>query len=205
MKAVINQRLFTETSIDSGALSMLGMVVHRFDQPGEYQGTVLRDGQVVAKLVLTVDECSTATQVNIDLAALNAREMSEFSVNVAGYAVFHVSRGVGGYSVVLRRSEDCDTDEFDSRELNAEDSFAATLLRPGIYRVTETYSGYRGEIVVAYPDPAALRCPLDPISIGFDCNGFVPDWVEVQPTQGIVYRIEERARIQIDLVEPIDR
>lgn len=205
MKAVINRRLFTETSVDSGALSILGTIVHRFFETGEYQGTVLRNGQVVAKFVLTVGEDLTAMQTNIDLALLSSRDVQEFGVNIEGYVVFHVSRGGGGYAVVLRRSEDCDSYVFDSRELDAEDGFAVTLLRPGIYRVTELNTRQQGEIVVAYPDPAALRCPLDPVSIGFQCDGFMPDRVEVQPTQGIVYRIEQRARIQIDLVEPIDR
>jgi hypothetical protein len=165
MKAFINHHLFTQTSLDSGSLTMLGAVIHNFPEAGEYFGTVFRGSQTVASFRLTVDKESPAMQVNIDLATLHLPppepcdckagphdQEHHFVVNPKGYAVFHVSRGAGGFAVrVGKVPGEYETKFFDSRELREGDLFAATLIRPGTYSVTNVKTGARGEVVVAYP------------------------------------------------------
>lgn len=205
MKAVINRRLFAQTNLDSGALTILGTIVHRFTESGEYQGTVLRNEQIVTTFRFIVDERCSVMQLDIDLASLNSQQSCDFVVNREGYVVFKVSRGAGGYAVVVRHiNTECETRVFDSRELTEGDLFAATLLRPGIYRATNVNTCAQGEIVVAYPSREALRCPLEPVTIECTSNGFIPNRIEIQPTQGLIYRFEISSRIQIDLVEPND-
>ncbi len=205
MKAVINRRLFTQTNLDSGALTILGTVVHRFAAPGEYQGTVLLDEQLVSTFRLLVDEHCSAMQLNIDLVSLDFQQSCDFVVNPEGYTVFQVSRGSGGYAVVVRHTDEgYESQVFDSRALNKGDLCSATLLRPGIYRVTNAHTRAQGEIIVAYPNREALRCPLEPVAIECKANGFIPNRVETQSTQGLVYRFEIPSRIQIDLIEAND-
>ena len=48
---------------------MLGVVIHRFPEPGEYLGVVER-GAETRSFRLRVDEGSPAMQVNVDLATL---------------------------------------------------------------------------------------------------------------------------------------
>ncbi len=42
MKMTFDQNLFTQIGLDSGSLTMLGGVTHRFLEPGQYRGVVYR-------------------------------------------------------------------------------------------------------------------------------------------------------------------
>ena len=144
MKAFINWHLFTQTSLDSGSLTMLGAVIHNFSEPGQYLGTVLWRDEAVGSFHLTVDKECPEMQVNIDLATLHRAaserresERKRFVVKAGGYAIFHVSHGAGGYTVrVGKLGQEREAKLFDSHELNEGDLFAATLIRPGVSSVT---------------------------------------------------------------------
>lgn len=120
MRATLNRRFLVETGVDSGALTILGSVIHPF-AAGEYAGTVWKGEQAVGQFVLHVTDESDAAQADIDLARLAAansaaplalkkgtvvegcepeREMA-FWLNPKGYAVFFVSQGAGGYAVTV--------------------------------------------------------------------------------------------------------
>src|SRR3954451_14605684 len=108
MKALINHHLITQTSLDSGSLTMLGTLARNFPEPGEYSGTVFLGMETIGLFHLKVDNECPAMQVNIDLATLNSsnskhymcnsdqyKREPRFVVNPKGYVVFHVSRGAG--------------------------------------------------------------------------------------------------------------
>lgn len=232
-KASINYQLFTQTSLDSGALTMLGTVIHNFSESGKYLGDVLLGKRTVGKFYLTVDKECPAMQVNIDLSMLHQpaskhRKIMEkrFVVNPKGYAVFHVSRGAGGYAVCVGRiGEKHESGMFDSRELKKDDLFAVTLIRPGTYSVTNVNTKAKSEIVVAYPKIEKIRepyCPPEPVSIECTKKAFEPGKImekaleqnkstkkafkrgriEIKPAQGQVYRLKSPSRIKIRLVRP---
>ena len=214
MKAYIKRHLITQTGLDSGALTMLGSVVHRFSEPGEYLVTILRDNEAVGRFQLTVEKECPAMQVDIDLATLH-RLASEhpvgevekrFKVNPEGYAVFHVSRGAGGYAVVASRmGRKRESKPFDSRELKDGDLFAATMIRPGTYSVTNVITGAKGEIVVAYPRIGKKPYrPPEPVSIYWTENALEPDRIDINPAQGQVHHFKVPSRIKIELVKPDD-
>jgi hypothetical protein len=130
MKWNLDRNLFTQVGLDSGALTILGSVIHSFPEPGEYRGSVHVPGGEQAVFYLDVDKESPTASVKIDLASLAAAfpasaaaaegecccegEGSRFSVNPKGYVVFHVSQGSGGYSVHVRRArEDKERDDRD--------------------------------------------------------------------------------------------
>ena len=212
MKAFINWHMFTQTSLDSGSLTMLGAVIHNFSEPGEYLGTISRKGKAVGDFHLTVDKECPAMQVNIDLATLHRRSSDKcesepgkrLKVNPKGYAVFYVSQGAGGYAVVLGTLRGKrQVEVFDSRTLKEGDLFAVTLIRPGTYSVTNVKTDAKGEVVVAYPRTRKVPYrPPKPVTIECTEKRLRPNKIKIEPAQGQVYRLKVPSRITIELVKP---
>ncbi|HAX79769.1 MAG TPA: hypothetical protein DCY88_29015 [Cyanobacteria bacterium UBA11372] len=204
MKVLFNRQLITQTLFDSGALSALGSIIHNFSEPGEYYGTILRETQTEGSFRLTVDENSPTMQVKIDLAKLTPE--SQFVINPKGYTVFYVSSGAGGYAVVASKiNPESASILFDSRELKEGDLLAVTLIRPGTYSVTNVNNGTKGEIVVSLPAREATTFrPSGTVSIECTENGFVPDKIAIESTQGQIYSFRTPSRILIELVTPDD-
>ncbi|HEX3684774.1 MAG TPA: hypothetical protein VHU83_19715 [Bryobacteraceae bacterium] len=216
MNALLDQNIFLQTGLDSASLTQLGAIIHQFTEPGDYRGVALRGGQAEATFTLRVDPASAATQVNIDLATLQASATKSgccgqagnpvFTVNPTGYAVFHVSSGAGGYAAhVGKIDRGPQPKSFDSRHLAPGDLFSATIIRPGSY--TASAAGVEGEcqIVVAYPvrgakpfqPPAALR-------VAVSDSGFKPKRVELKPAQGLIFELRQTTSLKIELVTPDD-
>ena len=213
MKNEIMHHLFTHHDLDSGALTMLGPVVHQFNEPGNYRGDVFWNDQHAGRFTLCVQEACPATQVDIDLSKLPAdadcgcdgSAGSAFVVRLRGYAVFHVSSALGGYAVTISSTGEKPVRVFDSRELAPGDIFAASMLRPGRYSLTNTITKAKGEIVVAYPKTGGRPSgELDPITIECGEKEFKPARIVLQTAQGQVYHIKARARLVIELVEADD-
>jgi hypothetical protein len=206
--------------MDSGALTMLGAVIHNFSEPGEYRGSVRKDDEVQAVFYISVDKSCPVAQVNIDLAALaeTARPGSEtacgrdgsenrFSVNPRGYAVFRVSGGPGGFNVHVRRAvEDERAKIFDSRKLSEGTIFSSMILRPGIYSVVNLLGKARAEVVVSYPPKPGKTPgrPPAPVRVQATEYEFKPARIELMPTQGMLFECKSPARIKIELERPDD-
>lgn len=226
MNLTFDQNLFTQFGLDSGSLTMLGSVVHKFQEPGEYRGSVHKAEGEQAVFYITVDKNSPAAHVNIDLASLqkssdaaqkeccDGEKENHFSVNPKGYVVFHVSAGSGGYSVHVRRAEeDPKAKVFNSQELGEGDIFSAVIIRPGTYLVSNRLAKGRGkerekerfEVVVSYPEigKTAYRPPA-PVRVRVSTKGFEPQRVELKPGQGLVFDVTTPARIVIELVKEDD-
>jgi hypothetical protein len=218
MKWNLDRNLFTQSGLDSGALTMLGSVVHSFPLPGEYRGSVHKPGGEQAVFYLSVDKDSSVGSANIDLAKLQGFteapekecgcECAEnrFTVNPRGYVVFHVSGGSGGYSVHVRRaSESREEKVFNSQQLGDGDVFAASIIRPGTYQVINPLTKAEASLVVAYPEAGktAYRPPA-PVRVQVGRGGFEPKRVELKPLQGLMFDIKAPARIVISLAKPDD-
>lgn len=217
-KVTVNHHLFTQTGVDSGSLTILGAVIHRFPELGEYLGVAEREGET-RSFRLTVDEASSAMQVNVDLATLKpapARD-SEFKcrgeeagpihryvVHPAGYVLFHVSRGPGGYAVRVGRLVEQGEPVFDSTKLDGDDLFAVTLIRPGTYSVRNLITNASGEIIVSYPKGEGAHRPSEAVEIQCTKKAIRPARVRIQAVQGQVYRFRTPSRIAIQLVTPDD-
>jgi hypothetical protein len=215
MKAFINHHLFTQTGVDSASLTMLSCVMYNFSDPGDYQGSVLRGKDTAGRFQLKVDKDSLNMQVDIDLVSVTAdtpdacckEEQSVYVVNPKGFAVFHVSRGVGGYAVVVGRlGQERPVADFDSRELQEGDLLAVTLVRPGTYAVQLLPGGARGEIAVAYPPKAGKAPYVPPDAVTIDCadQSLKPNRIRISCAQGQMYRFTKPSRIKIDLVKADD-
>jgi hypothetical protein len=217
MNMTFDRNLFSQIGLDSGSLTMLGAVTHSFREPGEYRGTVDTGEGGRAVFYISVDKDSPAAQVNIDLAALAQPSekdikcgcegsQNRFSVNPKGYAVFHVSRGAGGYHVHVRRArEKADEKVFDSRQLDDGDIFSAVILRPGTYSAVNAHTKARAEIVVPYPHAGETPYrPPAPVRVQAARGYFEPRCIELQPGQGLLFECKTPSRIQIELEKPDD-
>jgi hypothetical protein len=225
----IDRNLFTQIGLDSGALTMLGAVVHTFGEPGEYRGTVRKEKSGKGVFYISVDKNSAVAQVDVDLAALAAGAGSSsaegcgcgggtdakgctcgggrrFTVNPRGYVVFRVGAGSGGYNVHVRKASEADTTPtFDSCKLGDGAIFSGTLLRPGKYTVSNALGAGRAEVTVSYPvrTKTAYR-PPEPVHVRVTEKGFDRDVIALKPAQGMIFECAAPSRIKIDLVTPDD-
>lgn len=214
MPALLDQNIFTQTNLDSAALTMLGSVLHNISEPGAYRGVALRNGAAEATFTLRVDEGCAASQVNIDLATLGQTGRSGcggdsgpvFTVHPKGYAIFHVGEGAGGYAVHLGSVTNGPAPKaFDSRHLKAGDIFTATLLRPGTYRATNALNKTHAEIVVSYPVTGKTAYKPGPaMSVECTAEGFAPKEIRLTPAQGQVFHCKTAAHLKIELVKADD-
>jgi hypothetical protein len=224
MNVTLDSNLFDQVGLDSGSLTMLGSVIHNFSDPGEYRGVIYSKRDKTSVFYLTVDKNSPVAQVNIDLAELiepmesdgmdkskcssiNSELESHFTLNPKGYAVFHVSRGAGGYAVRVEKASENESHRrsFDSRELKDGDIFSAIIIRPGKYSVTNLITKARGEIVVAYPRVGREAYhPKDPVRVELEQKVAKIKTAEIDPGQGVLYHIKAPSRIKIELLEPDD-
>jgi hypothetical protein len=214
MSATLDRNFFTQIGLDSGALTMLGTVVHSFGEPGEYRA-VVSGGNQQATFYISADRSCAVAGVEIDLASVAnpspgsnscaGQGAPHFVVHPKGYAVFHVSGGSGGYWVTARRAdEDPDIKPYDTRELQDGDFFSAILLRPGTYSIKNMLSDARARVTVTYPVTGnAPYQPPEPRLIDVAAT-IEPDDVVVQPMQGLNFNVHRAARIVIELLEPDD-
>lgn len=209
---MISTSIFTQVGLDSGALTLLGVVARRLEQAGQYRGVVLVDDATVGDFQFTVAD-EGLTQLDIDLAMARGRDAGcgcgksgrTGSLRVGGYVVFHVGSGDDRYSVVITRmvgQEEAVV--FDSRRLEKNDVFAATVLRPGRYTVTNSENQARADLEVAMPQRGRTPYrPAEPLHIVVGPE-FSPSEIAVGSGQGQVYTSLSEARIVIELVEPYD-
>jgi len=204
-----------QTGLDSGALSMLGAVVRRFEEPGEYRGTVRRGDAIEKVFYLSVDKESSVAVADIDLAKLAGSVPQEdtgkgccpdegearFSVNPRGYVLFRVSGGRGGYSVNVRRADpDEKTPVFNSTALDGGANFSARVLRPGTYAVTNARGKARASLTVGYPPKAFSGYrPPEALRVEVTERGFQPEKIQLMPAQGLIFDCRAPARIVITL------
>ena len=200
MRVRPNLSLFTQTDVDSAALTVHVAVGHAFGAPGRYTGSVLRGKETVGSFLVDVDPECRDLQANIDLAGVGS---AAYRVSPQGVVLFHVGSGAGGLAALVGPIDDQVRREvFDSRKLGKGDIIAVTLLRPGTYRATFGRGG--ASLRVAFPDPKRGIRPMDPVVFEASEDGLQPDGAELQPTQGQLYRLGSAGRLRIELVEPDD-
>ncbi len=220
MTALAQPYLFSQIGLDSGALTILGGIVHKFPDPGQYRGVVIDPDGSTLVFRLTVDE-SPAVPMNIDLAAVaegSAPSPCQCSADHGGQPHFvlgcrtplllHVAGGPGGYAVhVSPAAEEPQRPVFDSRRLDGGDLFAATILRPGRYTIVNTLdeNGTTASMEVPIPTVGrSARRPPPAAQVVCGAGGFEPSEIRLSAMQGCVFACETPARIRIELEQPYD-
>jgi hypothetical protein len=219
MRAILNRHMFTTRVFDSGALGVLGSVIHQFREPGRYEVVIRQKDSVVRSFRFEASESSSNMQLDIDLAsviraATGAKEDCGCdgakgatgpgvlpTVSPKGYVLFYVSQGDGGYAVSVGR-EGGEKPVFDSTALGEGDIFAVTLLAPTRYAMTNRTGGAKGTIVVSSSsDTAKSLAAMSASYVETRREAFAPNTVKVVSGQGIVFRILETSRVVIEQQE----
>lgn len=214
MKGFVNLHAFTEKSLDSGSLGMLGMVIHSFNEAGDYRLDVYQGEKLNRTIRLKVNKEFKTVQLNIDLAAsqkvmekncqCSPQDSMDLEMAPQGHVVFYVSHGTGGYWISATKAAEKPVNVFDSRQLGDSDLFVANLIRPGTYSVTNILSKAKSKIVVSYPQIGKVRY-TPPEALSIECgHAFRQDVINLKPAQGQIYRIKEKSRVKIELVEADD-
>lgn len=221
MTAPVQPYLFSQIGLDSGALTILGGIVHKFPDAGQYRGVVTGPDGDASVFQLTVDENGAALPLNLDLAAVAEGAASSqcqcsashgglphFVLGRLAQLVLHVSGGPGRYAVhVSPAAEEPQRPVFDSRRLNGGDLFAATILRPGRYTVVnalgDSGKGASLEVVVPVVGKSAHR-PPPAAQVACNPGGFEPSEIHLSVMQGCVFACDTPARIRIELDQPYD-
>ncbi|MDP9105623.1 MAG: hypothetical protein M3N49_06790 [Candidatus Eremiobacteraeota bacterium] len=207
MSNLVMHPIFSLTGADSTALTMLGVIVHPVTEPGVYRGTIVAASGGERDFTLVVDASDLAQSVAIDLAAPPVAESGGCGCpgtggatyrTGTGHVVFHVGSGVDRYYVRLGRAGAPAHDVFDSRTLRDGDRFAARLLRPGRYRVTELEHRHAATITVGRlgsRDRSRLR---EPVRVSLGARGFSDRDLEVISLQGLLIEVGANAAIRIE-------
>ena len=211
---MINRFIFSQTNLDSGSLTVLASIVHRFSEQGLHYCKIKRGNKEVGSFqILVGDEPAFPASVKIDLK-LMASEFPEpsgseacncLNVSAGGYALFFVSSGVGGYTLEMTMPEARGKAVFDSQKLTGDDMFVATLLRPGAYKVTNVLTKAQAELRVTYPEIGKTKRTAEPLKLDCSEKEISPANASVNPGQGTVFSFKVPSRIKIELSSPEDR
>lgn len=203
MKARINRHLLTQTGWDSGSLTPLASVMHRFQEEGTYDGEVLRGDETIGLFKLVVDDTAPDEQVDVDLEAIARRAFARSGaadthvVSPRQPTLFYVQSGPGGYSVVVRSSDPKNRAvEFDSRELEEGDIFALAPMAPGLYSVTNK-DGSEAALVVK--ERKGRSVPSRPAIVECGGKSLHPHKLTAEWSQPLFYLIKTPSRIRVAL------
>lgn len=207
----LNRHILEKTKWDSDSITPLSGVLHRFEDPGKYQGQVLIGTRIVGRFTLVVDESYPQTALGVNLDEVSG---SLLEVNPNSYTMFKAQRNADGFSVVVQQplGKTMRTG-FDSRKLNNGDIYLAAFLRPGRYSVTNQ-AGAKGSITVNLPKESFTFLQkrrmrfVSPKTISIECNDkmFIPDKMKTESGQAIAFKVKaSNTRILIQLEAPDDK
>jgi hypothetical protein len=212
MKPFINRHIITRNALDSGSITPMTAVMHRFAEPGNYFATVYQGGMVFATFSLLADRNAPLIPNTIDLGTISTQSCT---VSTQTHTVFSAPRGAGGYSVVAERLDgDIRSVIFDSRLLGDGDLFVVVLLHPGRYSASNQHgagckislSRATGGLArqISGMKRVALQSRNESRSIECTAKGFRPAEVSIGTAQPLTFFIQAPLRIRVVPEEPDD-
>ncbi len=212
---MINRHILSQINVDSGLLTVLTSVAHRFSEAGEYFAILKRAGNDVGRFKIVVAEAANMQpSLKIDLQPLELPPQKHFesekcncyTLKTGGTALFYVSSGAGGYSLEIHKTnKDNAAKVFDSLELKAEDLYIATLLRPGSYLIRNTLNKTQAELKIVYPEIGKTPRNAPPQSVECSECAITPAKICINPAQALIFCLKVPSRIRIELIKPEDR
>jgi len=209
MKPYINKRILSQSTLDSGEITPMMAIMHRFTEPGTYNVTVFQGNNQTATFPLIVDENAPQTLNRIDLGAANC----SCAVNPKAHTIFHAPKATTEYSVLVEKYKGTAKSKvFDSKNLQDGDVFFATLLRPGDYHASNE-RGAKCKITVSPLKTRRMqftvtsqqginRPNIKTVQVECTATGFKPENVNIQPAQPLVFMIKTPSRIKIEYKTP---
>jgi hypothetical protein len=205
MKLYINKKILSQSTLDSGEITPMMAIMHRFVEPGTYNVTVFQGDNQTATFPLIVDQNAPLMLNRIDLGAANC----SCAVNPKAHTVFHAPKATKGYSVLVEKFEGNERSKvFDNKNLQEGDIFYASLLRPGEYHASNQ-RGAKCTITVSPLKTKSMqftvtsqqginRPNIETIQIDCTATGFKPENVNIQTAQPLVFTIKAPSRIKIE-------
>jgi len=214
MKRYINKAAFSKTNFDSSTVGMLSYIAHPVAKAGHYVGSIYVGRRLLDRFRLIASEDEKNTQINIDLAGFNFRDLSErgrkyYSVQTGGYAMFYDSKYDRPCRITLERVNENTkklTKVFDTQKLSKKDLFVVSLIRPGKY-VASLDSNKKLNVEVPYPDKKMFTerdNVVNPITLKLTREGFDKKDVRLLPSQGLVFQVEDPTSVKIRLEKGFD-
>jgi hypothetical protein len=202
---VLSTAAFRVAEFDSGELTVLAHVIHRFERARGYRGSIIVDDAVTGTFSLVVSD-HAAEQVNIDLGGVDdprapyvgppgVAELTPFRLRTGGYAVFYVSGSPARHAAVLATDVNAQAPAFDTRRLGPGDLFVVTPLRPGAYVLANTENNTRGEVVI--DARGAELAPAPALEVTCGDAGFEPAQLSAGAGRAQVYHCEVPARVTL--------
>ncbi len=212
-KALLNRPVFRLRAFDSGNLTVLTTLIHRFAEAGSYDLFVRRGERVVHRATVNVvRETGAPHQIDVDMADLGSAEKGcecgkreGYTLREGGVMCFFVSRGNARFKVSVQQigAKEKRTLLDSANSIPAGDLFAVTLVLPGAYRVVNTES--KAEMTVEVEMPAGPYQMDQPTIVEIGRTGrFGSRRVSIMLGQSVVFRCGTQARIQLELVKPHD-
>ena len=211
MSLRINKEIFKLTRHQSDNLAQLGFIAHQYAHHGIYQIDIFRHEKLVDSIELLVSDKSNQQQVTIDLAENRRNDSSKktpcgcyeqpkLKLVKSGYALFHVGKGSGGYSIKsYPMNEQTKGQVFNSKKLKSNDLFGLTLIQPGHYHVTNNGKDLLFAFDVKPVSPCEKKYePAEAVHVDLDNPASYKD-INMTQGQGIVFRSCQTDSISVEM------
>lgn len=202
MSAFINTAMLRTSTFESGALGVLASIIHPLSV-GEYDGEVLQGKAIIGQFSISIVEESEASSVQVDLHmiagplanGLPRKYRAAAADDQPGYVVFYVSKGEGGFQVMLKEKGKA---VFDSRLLQPSDMYAVTLVRPGRYEMSAGKKSSKGRIDVK-PVTAKAEPRQEPgtATVAVNAKGLVPNMVTIEAGGSVIFALAIASSIAV--------
>ncbi|MEN4010499.1 MAG: hypothetical protein AB1453_13440 [Chloroflexota bacterium] len=226
-EVLLNRSLFVQRAFDSGAITVLTTLMHRFGESGDYELFVRRSRRLAARMMVRVVDSDAAYQHNLDLANLQpkqrecCREEADVLLHTGGVLGFYTSTGSASFQVEVQRlgAKDKQVLLDNAEQVPGGDFFAVTPLQPGVYRVSDALN--KAEMllrVVMPPLPGAggkpptgkekkVRSereyrPDQPTLVDAGKGGFGRKEVSLFSGQALVFQCKQAARLRVEMQKP---
>jgi hypothetical protein len=214
--------IVSQGDVDSGALTGLSVVAHRFGKAEQVTIRVLKKGKLSHAMRLNIAGKAEkgGKEQHVDITkprrAKASDQATETQAARQGYVLFQapgeaphafvVHAASGNEAGAIDTKIPSEPPLFDSRQLGSGDIFSTVMFRPGKYLLKNELSNSVGTVTVSYPEikPRQQYEAPDPVRIKCGPKGFEPHDIKLKPAQGLVFRIGTQARITIALESPDD-
>ncbi len=212
-KAALNRPVFTQQAFDSGALSVLTTLIHRFAEAGSYDLFIRRSERTIHRATVNVvREAEASHQVDVDMASLATQKQgcgcdkrTVYTLREGGVMCFYVSKGTARYSVVVQQmgAKEKNTLLDSAKAIPTGDLFAVTLVLPGVYRAVNMEGNAEVAIEVSMPSESYRMDQVATVEIA-RTGKMNPRRVGILLGQTVVFRCGAQARLRVELVKPAD-
>jgi hypothetical protein len=197
-----------QLEIDSNSLTQALVLVARAQTAGRYRGQVLSPDGTMRWFSLSVVPAPAERSVVVDVAGTWA-DQTTFSVEVNGYLVIMVGKGLGGQKVIIDGTAENAAPVFDNTKLKQGNTAVLRLFRPGKHQLSDLAHGNGTcEVTVTYPTPLPPNTPPSvSVAVVRDEAGrtsFQPKAITASPLQAVAVSLQDGTHLVSQLIAVTD-